>query len=152
TAATLLSTGARIGEPATWQARAARVRREGMGWLVEQIPARWFAPANRGSEAAKMLVEDLSTADPDSYAAACDALGAFDVRARLAQITKPVLAVAGAHDSVTPPASLRHIAEGVRFGRFAIVNDAAHQIPAEAPVVVAQLIHDIANWSPSTTT
>jgi 3-oxoadipate enol-lactonase/4-carboxymuconolactone decarboxylase len=152
TAATLLSTGARIGVPAMWQERAARVRREGMGWLVDETPARWFAPAHRGSEAAKALLDDLAGADRDSYVAACEALGAFDVRARLAQIERPVLAVAGAHDPVTPPASLRHLADGVRFGRLAIVEDAAHQIPAEAPGAVARLIQDNADRSPSATT
>src|SRR5581483_10694406 len=47
--ATLLATGARIGEPAAWRERAARVRREGMAFLVEQSPQRWFAPQHRGT-------------------------------------------------------------------------------------------------------
>jgi 3-oxoadipate enol-lactonase / 4-carboxymuconolactone decarboxylase len=123
-----------------------------MGWLVDETPARWFAPANRSGPAAKALLDDLATADPGSYAAACDALAVFDVRSRLAAITQPVLAVAGVHDPVTPPTTLRHIAEGVRFGRLAVINDASHQIPAEAPAVVAQLIRDSADWTPTGTT
>jgi 3-oxoadipate enol-lactonase / 4-carboxymuconolactone decarboxylase len=87
--------------------------------------------------------------DPASYAAACDALAGFDVRARLADIARPVLAVAGAHDPVTPPASLRHIADGVPDGRLVIVEDAGHQIPVEAPAVTAQLIRDSVDSEPA---
>lgn len=150
--AILVSTGARIGEPAAWRERANRVRQDGMTWLVEESPARWFAPANRGGAAAKALLDDLATVDRESYAAACDALAAFDVRSRLDQIERPVLAVAGAHDPVTPPASLRHVADGVRFGRLAIVDDAGHLIPAESPAAIAEVIRDCADWAPSGTT
>ena len=152
TSATLLSTGARIGEPTAWRDRAARVRSEGLGWLVDETPARWFAPVNRSGAVAKALLDDLASVDQASYAAVCDALAGFDVRARLPEIGRPVLAVAGAHDPVTPPASLRHIAEGVRFGRLAVIEDASHQIPAEAPAVVAQLIRDSADRTPAGTT
>lgn len=152
TFAALLSTGPRIGDPAAWHERAARVRRAGMEWLVGESSARWFAPASRDSGAAKSLLDDLASVDPQSYAAGCDALGAFDVRERLADIDRPVLAVAGAHDPVTPPASLRRLAEGVRFGRLAIVEDAGHQIPVEAPAAAAQLIEDAADWTPAATT
>jgi 3-oxoadipate enol-lactonase / 4-carboxymuconolactone decarboxylase len=152
TSATLLGTGARIGEPFAWRDRAERVNREGMGWLVDEAPARWFAPDNRNGPAAKALLDDLARADPTSYAAACDALADFDVRSRLAEIAQPVLAVAGAHDPVTPPENLRHIAEGVQFGRLAVIPDAGHQTPAEAPGVVAQLIRDSAAWTPTGTT
>ena len=149
--ATLLATGARIGDPAGWRARAERVRREGLGWLVAETAPRWFAPANVGSPAADALVAALARVDPESYAATCDALGGFDVRHRLAEIDRPVVAVAGAHDPVTTPASLRRIAEGVQHGRLVVLDDAAHQIPAEAPDAVAQLIRECADWVPDGT-
>lgn len=148
TSATLLSTGARIGEPSGWHDRAGRVRREGLGWLVDESPQRWFAPAHRDAAEAKALIADLAAVDPASYAAACDALAGFDVRARLAEIARPVLAVAGAHDPVAPPASLRHIADGVRDGRLAVVEDAGHQIPVEAPAITARLIRDSVDSQP----
>ena len=50
TSATLLSTGGRIGTPAGWRDRAARVRREGVDCLLADTPIRWFAPANRSRE------------------------------------------------------------------------------------------------------
>lgn len=149
TSAALFSTGARIGEPSGWHDRADRVRREGLGWLVDESPQRWFAPAHRDGAGAKALLGDLAAVDPASYAAACDALAGFDVRARLADIAQPVLAVAGAHDPVAPPASLRHIADGVQHGRLVIVEDAGHQIPVEAPPVTAQSIRDSVDHEPA---
>jgi len=151
TCAALFSTAQRIGTPAGWHARAERVRHEGMGWLVAETPARWFGPAHRDGPAAQALLDDLAAADVDSYVAACEALAAFDVRGRLAAITPPVLAVAGAHDPVTTPDDLRRIADGVVHGRFVRLPDAGHQSPAEEPAVVAQLIAEHASWRPVAT-
>jgi 4-carboxymuconolactone decarboxylase len=57
----------------------------------------------------------------------------------------------GAHDPVTTPATLRHVAEGVQHGRLAVLDDASHQAPAEAPSAVAQLVADAAQWRPAGT-
>lgn len=140
--ATLLCTGARIGEPAAWRERAALVRDAGTEPLLASAPDRWFGPgfAERDPGAATALLNDLRQTDPASYAAACVALAEFDVRDRLFQIAPPVLAVAGAADPVTPPASLRHIADGVRHGRLVVLDDVAHLAPAERPERVAALI------------
>jgi len=151
TSAALFSTAPRIGTPAGWHGRAERVRREGMAWLVDETPARWFGPAHRETAAARALVADLAAADVDSYVAACEALAAFDLRGRLAAITAPVLAVAGAHDPVTTPADLRRLADAVVHGRFVELADAGHQSPAEEPIAVAGLIRDHAAWRPAVT-
>ena len=147
----LFSTAPRIGTPAGWLARAERVRREGMGWLVAESPDRWFGPVHRGGAAAQALLDDLAAADVDSYVAACEALAAFDVRGRLGTIATPVLAVAGAHDPVTTPDDLRRIADSVVHGRFVLLPDSGHQSPAEEPAAVAALIRDHAAWRPAAT-
>jgi 3-oxoadipate enol-lactonase/4-carboxymuconolactone decarboxylase len=137
---TLFATGARIGMPADWHARAARVRAEGTGWLVEPSRTRWFAPEHRDSSVADALLAELAAVDQASYATVCDALATFDIRDRLAEIITPVLAVAGAHDAVTTVATLRELADGVQHGRLAVLADAAHQAPAELPDRVVELI------------
>ncbi|GAA4245302.1 alpha/beta fold hydrolase [Dactylosporangium darangshiense] len=141
-AAVLLCTGARIGEPAAWHARAAAVRAEGLGPLADGAAARWFSPgfAERDPGTAGALVAALRAADPGSYAQACEALAGFDARHRLAGIGAPVLAVAGADDAVTPPELLSQLARGVRRGRLHVLDRAAHQAPAERPGAVAALI------------
>jgi 3-oxoadipate enol-lactonase/4-carboxymuconolactone decarboxylase len=142
TSATLLCTGAQIGEPAGWQERAAAVRADGTETLLESAPARWFGPgfADRSPTVAQALLADLAGADDASYASACEALAAFDVRARLQEISTPILAVAGASDVVTPPRTLRHLATGVQHGRLVVLDGVAHLAPAEAPHEVARLI------------
>jgi 3-oxoadipate enol-lactonase/4-carboxymuconolactone decarboxylase len=147
--ATLLCTGARIGEPAGWQERAAAVRADGTESLLESAPGRWFGPgfADRSADIAKALLTDLAGTHNASYAAACEALADFDVRARLHEISTPILAIAGAHDAVTPPSSLRHIATGVLHGRLVVLDRVAHLAPAEAPHEVAQLITEAARGS-----
>src|SRR5262249_60188404 len=55
--ATLLCTGAVIGRPEDWVARAATVRNSGTGALVETATERWFAAGFTDREPA--VVEEL---------------------------------------------------------------------------------------------
>jgi 3-oxoadipate enol-lactonase/4-carboxymuconolactone decarboxylase len=52
--------------------------------------------------------------------------------------------VAGAHDPVCPPDLLREISDGVQQGRLVVLEDVAHQAPAEAPEEVAMIIRGLA--------
>ncbi|MFJ3669871.1 3-oxoadipate enol-lactonase [Streptomyces sp. NPDC090106] len=115
-----------------WQERAARVRAEGLGWLLESADARWFTPGF----SVPRLVQDHREADPEAYAACCDALAAFDLRDRLAGITSPTLLVAGREDPATPPAQLREIADAVPGAGLVEIPGASHLAPAERPEAV----------------
>ncbi|GLZ00078.1 4-carboxymuconolactone decarboxylase [Actinoplanes sp. NBRC 103695] len=141
-AAVLLCTGARIGTPASWRERAGLVRGSGTAVMIEGSAKRWFAPGflSREPAAGSALLHALRDTDREGYALACLALAALDLRDRLAEITTPVLAVAGALDEATPPASLASIASGVRYGRLVVLDDTAHQAPAERPDEVAALL------------
>lgn len=142
--ATLCCTGARIGTADSWAERAAQVRASGTPSLVAASAARWFGPGflDREPAAGSALLHALSEADDAGYAAVCHALAGFDVRDRLGAIGAPVLAVAGAHDVATPPASLAQIAEGVREGRLVTLDDVAHLAPIEAPDRVIALLRE----------
>ncbi|WP_458788549.1 bifunctional 3-oxoadipate enol-lactonase/4-carboxymuconolactone decarboxylase PcaDC [Pseudonocardia phyllosphaerae] len=140
--ATLLCTGARIGNPESWAERAAAVLQSGTSSLVSVSAERWFARGFLEHEptAGSALLHALAdTADP-GYVAVCEALAAFDVRERLGSIGHPVLAVAGEQDQATPPSALAEIADGVRDGRLEVLGDVAHLAPIEAPKLVADLI------------
>jgi 3-oxoadipate enol-lactonase / 4-carboxymuconolactone decarboxylase len=143
-AAVVLCSGAKIGEPTGWQERAELVRRSGTRAVVETAAARWFGPgfSEREPTVASELLDSLLGCDDTSYALACEALARFDVRSRLAQITAPVLAVAGSDDVTTPVAALREVAEGVAHGTLVVLDGVAHVAPAEAPATVAALIRD----------
>ncbi|WP_340374623.1 3-oxoadipate enol-lactonase [Streptomyces sp. SS7] len=115
-----------------WQERAAQVRAEGLEKLAASADARWFTPGFTVPE----LVADHRAADPGGYAACCDALAAFDLRERLAEIDVPTLAIAGRRDPATPPAHLREIADAVPDAALVEIPGASHLAPAERPEAV----------------
>lgn len=143
-AATLLCTGAQIGTAEIWDDRIATVQASGTPSIVMASAQRWFGPGYVAAEPerASALLHALSGVDDRGYVAVCEAIAAFDVRDRLAEIGTPVLAVAGTHDIATPPDKLLEIAEGVRHGRLVVLEGVAHLAPAERPAEVAVLIRD----------
>lgn len=143
-AAALLCTGARIGDRETWTDRIGHVRSAGTSSLVAASTERWFGPGflDRQPERGSALLHALRVADDTGYVQVCGALADFDVRGRLAEVSAPVLAVAGRADVVTPAARLAEIAEGVKDGRLVELDGVAHLAPAEAPEVVARLLRE----------
>lgn len=149
-AAAIVASGAQLGDPQAWHDRAAKVRAESTSSIVVPSAQRWFGPTSiaRHPELSGRLLHALQDADDESYARCCEALAAYDVRGRLAEIAVPVLAVWGEHDQVAPESKAREIADGVRNGRAVRVTDAAHLPPAEQPAIVAQLLLDFFAASP----
>lgn len=86
------------------------------------------------------LVADHRDADPEAYAACCDALAAFDLRERLAEIAVPTLLVAGREDPATPPAHLREIADAVPGAALVELPGASHLAPAQCPEAVLTVL------------
>jgi 3-oxoadipate enol-lactonase/4-carboxymuconolactone decarboxylase len=142
TAAALICTGAKILDEQVWSDRIEHVRASGTSSLVTASAERWFAPGflERQASRSSALLHALSDAVDTGYVAACGALAGFDVRDRLGEITAPVLAIAGAHDAVCPPALLEQIADSVHDGRLVVLDDASHLAPAEQPEEVADLL------------
>lgn len=151
--AVLACTGAKIGTSESWRERAETVRAEGMHTIMAGAIGRWFGPGfpQREPAVADALLDALRTADPESYALACDALAAFDVRDRLGEISRPVLVVAGSDDKPTPPADGKLIADRVREGRLVVLDDVGHLAPAERPETVAALLDEHFGVPPSRT-
>jgi len=149
--AALVCTGARIGDPEMWTERAEQVRASGTPVMVSSSALRWFAPGflDRQPEVGASLLHALQDAHAEGYAQVCEALADFDVRSRLGEVRSPVLAVAGALDQATPPASLAEIADGVPDGRLVVLDDVAHLAPAERPEEVADLLLDHFAATPS---
>ena len=153
-AAVIACSGPKIGTADGWLQRAVDVADGGLtpgGVVREATPARWFGPgfADRNPELTEQLLAELSSTDVASYSACCEALATFDLRDRLAEITVPVLAVAGMADRVTPTPLLRHVATGVQQGRLVELPGVGHLAPAEAPEQLAALIAEHATRPPS---
>jgi len=136
----LACTAANFG--AAFAERAARVRAEGMQWLVEPTRSRWFTPAIDGAERvhADDIMRTFAATDPEGYASCCDALAAFDTRGWLEQITSPTLVIAGEQDPATPVEAARVLEAGIPEAELVVVADAAHLANVEQPALVTVAI------------
>ncbi|AKM30911.1 hypothetical protein AB870_13525 [Pandoraea faecigallinarum] len=108
--------------------RAATARSHGMKDLAAGTLERWLGERFRKHhpETAERIRGLVAHADPEGFAAACEALAAFDVRTRLSEIDAPTLVLVGENDPSTPPAVARCIASGIVGAQLEIVPDAAH--------------------------
>jgi 3-oxoadipate enol-lactonase len=123
----LCNTGAKIGTPETWNARIESVRSGGMKAVAGGVLERWLTPEFRAKNpavAAKIL-QMLESTNPEGYAACCAAVRDFDYRKKLGGIRAPTQVIAGTHDSATPPAGCRFVADEIYGARYIELN-AAH--------------------------
>jgi 3-oxoadipate enol-lactonase / 4-carboxymuconolactone decarboxylase len=141
-AAVIMCSSAAFGIMPGWDDRAEAVRASGTSSLLELSLERWFPDGfvEREPDRVASLLHSLRETDDESYAQICEALGRFDVRERLADVTVPVLAVAGSEDVATPTALLEEIAAGIPGTRLMVLDGVAHLPPAEAPSVVVKLL------------
>lgn len=139
-----LASAPRIGDAKLWADRAALVRSAGTPALVPGAPARWFGPgfAERAADVAAGLLAALAETDRASYAWACDALAAADLRSQVADAKVPMLVAAGEHDQVVAPDTARAAATSVPAAQFRLLRGCAHLPPAEDPAAVAAMITD----------
>ncbi len=138
-AAAVVASGAQLGEPQGWRERAEKVRAESTSSIIIPSAERWFAPQSMAAhpDLTGRLLHALQNADDESYALCCEALAAYDVRARLGEVATPVLALWGRLDAVAPEAKALEIAAGAALGEAAVVEGAAHLPPAEQPEATA---------------
>lgn len=142
---TMFCSGAQIGDPAAWVARAAQVRASGTASLVAGSAERWFGHGFLNSdprdEAAATLT-GLPFIDDESYARCCEALASFDRVADLPSITVPALLVAGGRDPITTPEAMMQIAAALPAARIEVLPEVGHLAVLEAPVAAAELLAD----------
>ncbi|MBR7830219.1 4-carboxymuconolactone decarboxylase [Actinospica sp. MGRD01-02] len=133
---------AHFGDPASWRARAKKVREEGaaaMAELGDTAPNRWFpaeSPARSWPETAELIATHKAV-DSLGYAACCDAIAAVDLTPVLAGISAPTLVVAGRGDPATPPVHARELADGIPGSGLIELPGIGHLAPFEAPQAVA---------------
>lgn len=134
----VLCTGARLTPADAWTERAATVRAHGSASVAAAVVQRWFTPEYLQSHPdVRAASEAMVAATPaEGYAGCCEVIAAMDLRADLASITAPTLAIAGADDPATPPDKLNEIATGVKDGRLLVVPHSAHLANAEQPGII----------------
>jgi len=134
----------RFATPESWHERAQQVRTQSTSSLVVATAQRWFAPGRMEANPVidGLLLHNLQDADDESYALACEALAAFDLEPRLADITIPVLDVWGDKDPTIAWDTALKIAATVPQGSATAIEDAAHLAPADQPEAVAEALID----------
>jgi 3-oxoadipate enol-lactonase/4-carboxymuconolactone decarboxylase len=138
----VLCTSALLGPPELWVERATIVAARGTAAVADGVLSRWFTPALHARDPALVArMRAMLVATPAAgYAACCGAIQRMDLRADLAAIRAPALAIAGAEDPSTPPAHLSRIASAIAGCRLAVVDGAAHLSNLEQPEQVTALI------------
>jgi 3-oxoadipate enol-lactonase len=131
----VIASAAQFADPPSWAVRAEQVREQGTEFLVASRTGTWFTPefAEREPAEAERLLAMLRATPADGYASCCEAIGAFDVRERLGEITAPTLVIAGAEDPATTGEMMRELAEGIPGAQFVVVPGAAHLPVATHP-------------------
>ncbi|HXN54102.1 MAG TPA: 3-oxoadipate enol-lactonase [Candidatus Acidoferrum sp.] len=128
----LCSSGAKIGNAETWDARMEAVRKGGTKSIAAGTMERWFTARFREREPQtveriKRMVESTST---EGYVACCGALREADFRESIAAIRTPTLVISGTHDPAAPPADGRFVAQRIPGARY-LELDAAHLLNIE---------------------
>ena len=131
-----------MGGPENWADRIAQVTASGTASLVPALPPRWFSDdfITKDPGAVKALLDMVATTDDSAYIKTCEALGAFDARPYLADISVPVLVISGEVDPGSTPAAGALIKDGVPHGQQVIIPGASHQAVVESPLEVAKAI------------
>ncbi len=130
--------------PEQWVERAALVREQGMGVIVEAVLGRWFTPAfhDREPTVVDAYRQGLLGMAPEGYAACCEALGSTDLRDRLGTISADTLVVTGRFDPVAPPESGDRLAAAIGGARHITIEDAAHIANVEQPMAFTGALLD----------
>jgi 3-oxoadipate enol-lactonase/4-carboxymuconolactone decarboxylase len=141
----ILCSSALLGPAQDWTDRAATVRAQGTAAVADAVVSRWFTPALREKDPAlvRRMREMVAATPAEGYAGCCEAIAGMDLRADLAHITAPLLALAGADDPATPPEHLASIAAEVPLGQLLVLPGAAHlaNVEQDEAVTAALLTH-----------
>ncbi len=126
-------------------ATAERVRREGSRSLVDELVPKLLAPRTRTHQpqVESALRRMMESTHPDAIVAALSAMAdRDDSRPLLANISVPVLAIAGAEDGLTPPDEMREWARSIPGAKIACIERAGHVSNLENPSVFNALVGD----------
>ena len=100
---------------ASWEQRAVQAESSPREALLDFQLTRWFSDDFRAADPAECdrVAGIFVGTTAQAHAAACRALGAFDVTDRLPEITAEALVLVGEEDYATPPAMAEALAAGL---------------------------------------
>jgi 3-oxoadipate enol-lactonase/4-carboxymuconolactone decarboxylase len=136
----LVDTALAIPPAQNWTDRAALVRADGMGAVVEAVVARWVTAPALHSPVAHGLRAMLLRTDPEGYAAAAEAIAAADLTATTRGLAVPTLVLVGDADAATPVASAEALRDAIPGAVLEVLADAAHIPTVERPEAVTEAL------------
>ncbi|MEY4533663.1 MAG: hypothetical protein RI926_1432 [Actinomycetota bacterium] len=133
-----------MGGPEGWAERIEQVQTSGTASLVPALPPRWFSDdfIAKSPEAVKKVLSAVVATDDASYIKTCEALGEYDARPFLADISVPVLVISGEIDPGAPVSAGAIIAESVPGATQVVTPGASHIAVVESPLETAKNITD----------
>lgn len=131
-------------ERANLQARARKVREEGIASVVAAAEDRWFTEAFRkkNPEVVSRRLEELKANDHRSYSAAYAVFAEGDLGPRLHEIRHPTLVVTGEHDVGSNARMARFMHDAIPGSTLHILPNLKHSVLLEAPIEIAGLLLD----------
>jgi len=109
-----------------WEERIKTAESKGMQPLVQPTLERWFTEPFRRSkpEVVKKIADLIQNTPVPGYVGCCHAISNLNTTARLKEIKRPVLAIAGEQDAAAP--GTRTIGENVPGAKLVMIPQAAH--------------------------
>jgi 3-oxoadipate enol-lactonase len=109
-----------------WEERISTAETKGMQPLVQPTLERWFTEPFRKSkpEVVKKISDLIQRTPVPGYVGCCHAISKLNTTARLKEIKRPVLAIAGEQDAAAP--GTRYIGENVPGAKLVMIPQAAH--------------------------
>ena len=131
-------TASAIGPKSNWDNRAAAIRADGMGSLVDAILARWFTAGFIETQPAltRGFAAMLLRMPAEAYISAAFAVRDGDTTADLGRIRCPTLVLVGDEDVSTPPSAAEALEAAIPGARLTVIEQAAHIPTVERPEAV----------------
>lgn len=139
-AVVLSNTAAKMGAAEGWRARIEAIRKGGLESIADSVMERWFAPAFRATPELALWRNLLTRTDLEGYAAACEALAAFDLTAEIPALRQPCLVIAGSEDGASPPDLVAATARLIPGAQFHVIPGAGHLPCVETPEAWAAIV------------
>jgi 3-oxoadipate enol-lactonase/4-carboxymuconolactone decarboxylase len=138
----LMDTAHRIGTPASWGERMAKVSADGIDAIADGVMKVWFSPAYHRTQPHDIAGwrTMLSRSPVEGYLAACGAISRADLEPAARALQVPTLCLVGSTDGSTPPELVRSLAAIVPGADFHEIPGPAHIPSIEAPQAVTDLI------------
>jgi 3-oxoadipate enol-lactonase len=118
-----------------WAERVRIAETQGMEALVEPTLARWFTEPCRKTRPERIapIADSIRSTPVAGYVGCCHAIPKIDLTARLREIDRPALVIAGEQDQGATVAVARTIQENLPGAELVVIPSAAHLSNIEQP-------------------